>query len=80
MAIVELTTQEQAERTAAYMRRTLSQLRDLARTMGIDPQDMSKAQLTGAIVSRSAKAQVEAKHFDMSGLYVRVGYTTEAGR
>ncbi|MCL5255291.1 MAG: hypothetical protein M1363_04045 [Gammaproteobacteria bacterium] len=74
MAIQDLTPIQRGERITAYMKRTTAQLRDLARTMGISTEGMTKTQLVGAIVERSAKAEVPATKFDMTGLYIRVGY------
>lgn len=68
--IQALSSDEQITRTAAYLRRSLADLRSLATLMGLDATG-SKAQLVARIIQNSRKAEVAPKHFDMRGLYLR---------
>jgi hypothetical protein len=65
--IQTLTSEQVATRTAAYMRRSLSDLRSLANTMGIDPTG-TKAAIVARIVGKSATLTQQPKQFDYSGL------------
>jgi hydroxylamine reductase (hybrid-cluster protein) len=67
-----LTQSETVERTMSYMKRSKSALADLARTMGLDATG-SKAELVARIVANTLVAEVEPKHFDLSGLVIGVG-------
>jgi hypothetical protein len=70
MAIHELTNQERTERAAAYLKRSLSDLRSLATTMGLSTEGR-KVEIINRILDRGAKAEIEKHQVDMSGLYIR---------
>jgi hypothetical protein len=73
--INQLTTEQATARTAAYMRRSLSDLRSLAALMGL-PAEGGKAQIIARILGKSASIETTVKPFDLSGLTApRLGVT-----
>jgi hypothetical protein len=78
--INQLTTEQVSARTAAYMRRSLSDLHSLAALMGL-PADGGKAQIIARILGQSVNIETTVKPFDMSGLTARrLGVTFGAAK
>lgn len=79
MTVRELTTEEIVLRSSAFMKRSKTSLVHLANLMGLDTTG-SKTDLVARIILHSGAAEVEPKHFDMTGFYIRTGCTVEAGQ